>query len=274
MRQHGADLLPLADDARRAPLQAIHMLRPRPTTSHVRHRLSAHVEVVVIWEAAFDALPKFCFAPGFALAGKHTARTAPHMTKDKTRIARFQFGCCLLRLTAPDGAVTNVLLDTGLGTGPDVPPYIPKGSAMLPLLATLRAAGLEPADIDLVVHSHMHGDHVGWNVRPAEAEAGEVSGGGGDGEGAPSDVPTFPRATHCVHADEWAFSQHEGCPWAPLARRKFGPLERTGQLRLLHGEEGAIDEAKARPARRRRCRRRLRLTPSPAHVCAPASPRS
>ena len=38
----------------------------------------------------------------------------------------------------------------------------------------VQTFGLEPADIDLVVHSHMHGDHVGWNVRPAEA--GEARG--------------------------------------------------------------------------------------------------
>ena len=68
----------------------------------------------------------------------------------------------------------------------------------------------------MVVHTHLHGDHVGWNVRPADAAPA-----GGD---APA-VPTFPNATHCVHADERGYAQHEGCPWAELTRKKFGPLQ-------------------------------------------------
>ena len=37
------------------------MLRSRPTPSHIRHRLSPDVEVVILYEACFDALPKFMF---------------------------------------------------------------------------------------------------------------------------------------------------------------------------------------------------------------------
>ena len=46
------------------------MFRSRPTPSHVRHRLSTDVEIVVLYEACFDVLPKFMFVPGEGLAGK------------------------------------------------------------------------------------------------------------------------------------------------------------------------------------------------------------
>jgi len=72
---------------------------------HIRHRLSPDVEVVILYEACFDALPKFMFAPGEGLAGKQTpGTTAAHMTPDESRIACFQFGCCLVRLAAPGAA--------------------------------------------------------------------------------------------------------------------------------------------------------------------------
>ena len=54
------------------------------------------------------------------------------------------------------------------------------------------------------------------------------------GDDAPA-VPTFPNATHWVHADEWGYAQHEGCPWAELARKKFGPLQaRAACMYALH----------------------------------------
>ena len=213
------------------------MLRSRPTPSHIHHRLSPDVEIVMLYEACFDVLPKFMFAPGEVLAGKQVPRTAAssNMTPDKSRIACFQFGCCLVRLAEADGGVLNVLLDTGIGCI-DLPPYIPANAATRPLIDTLRTVGIEPSAIDLVIHTHLHGDHVGWNVRPADGAAADAD--------APP-VPTFPRATHWVHADEWSYAQHEGCPWAELTRKKFGALEAAGMLRLFEGGGGVIDAARA-----------------------------
>ena len=110
----------------------------------------------------------------------------------------------------------NVLIDTGLGCT-DVPGYIPANAALRPLVDTLRTAGVEPAAVHMVVHTHLHGDHVGWNVRPAADNVPAV--------GDAPEVPTFPNATHWVHANEWLYAQHEGCPWAELTRQKFGPLQ-------------------------------------------------
>ncbi|MDQ7808920.1 MBL fold metallo-hydrolase [Amycolatopsis sp. A133] len=46
----------------------------------------------------------------------------------------------------------------------------------------LREAGVRPEDVDLVVHTHLHPDHIGWNTRLVDGTW----------------VPTFPRATHLM----------------------------------------------------------------------------
>jgi glyoxylase-like metal-dependent hydrolase (beta-lactamase superfamily II) len=67
----------------------------------------------------------------------------------------------------------------------------------------LSAAGLRPEDIDFVMCTHLHADHVGWNTRLADGRW----------------VPTFPKARY-VFADRevgfWTERQRaapETCPW-------------------------------------------------------------
>lgn len=52
----------------------------------------------------------------------------------------------------------TIIIDTGLAAQTGVP-----DGASLP--AALTAAGVTPADVDLVVCTHLHADHVGWNTR-------------------------------------------------------------------------------------------------------------
>ncbi|ACZ90259.1 MBL fold metallo-hydrolase [Streptosporangium roseum] len=55
----------------------------------------------------------------------------------------------------------TVLVDTGWG------PYLgPPGGLAAPagLLSELASAGVTPDDVDLVVFTHLHPDHVGWNL--------------------------------------------------------------------------------------------------------------
>ena len=199
------------------------ILRSRPTVSHIHYRLSPDLKLTIIYEACFDVLPKFMFEPGRGLAGKKAPHHAKHLTADG-RIASFQFGCCLVQATAA-GRTTTVLLDTGIGCI-DMPPSIPADAKTVPLVTTLQSLGIEPAAIDLVVHTHLHNDHVGWNVVPGEDGA--------------APVPTFPNARHCVHREDWDYAQFPGCPWAELTRRKFGAIQEAGRLVLLEGDEGGL----------------------------------
>jgi glyoxylase-like metal-dependent hydrolase (beta-lactamase superfamily II) len=59
----------------------------------------------------------------------------------------------------------TILVDTGAGNGKDRP-----GSRMFDQLNTdylerLREAGVAPDDVDFVLLTHLHVDHVGWNTR-------------------------------------------------------------------------------------------------------------
>jgi glyoxylase-like metal-dependent hydrolase (beta-lactamase superfamily II) len=72
-----------------------------------------------------------------------------------------------------------------------------------PWLERLRAAGVEPESVDIVMCSHLHVDHVGWNTR---LENGKW-------------VPTFPNARYLIARKEWEY-------WRDTSRE--AGLERTG----------------------------------------------
>jgi glyoxylase-like metal-dependent hydrolase (beta-lactamase superfamily II) len=56
-----------------------------------------------------------------------------------------------------------------------------------PYLENLAAAGYAPEDIDFVLCTHLHNDHVGWNTRLQDGRW----------------VPTFPRARYLFAREEW-----------------------------------------------------------------------
>ena len=73
----------------------------------------------------------------------------------------------------------NILIDTCCGN--DKKRSLPPVSMQnWPYLENLARAGLQPEDIDLVMCTHLHFDHVGWNTRLKDG----------------SWVPTFPNARY------------------------------------------------------------------------------
>jgi glyoxylase-like metal-dependent hydrolase (beta-lactamase superfamily II) len=83
----------------------------------------------------------------------------------------------------------------------------------------LAEAGLTPGDVDLVLASHLHFDHVGgFTSRSADGRL----------------VPRFPNARYLAHRGEWhdATHPHERNRASYLAEN-FAPLEGAGVLDLL-----------------------------------------
>ncbi|HZM51602.1 MAG TPA: MBL fold metallo-hydrolase [Vicinamibacteria bacterium] len=116
----------------------------------------------------------------------------------------------------------RVLVDTGMGerwSEKEVRMYRIDRSTTL--LGGLRARGLGPEDIDVVVNTHLHFDHAGGNTR---AEGGRV-------------VPAFPRARYIVQRGEWddATHPHERSR-ASYRADDFVPVAEAGQLDLIDGE--------------------------------------
>lgn len=87
----------------------------------------------------------------------------------------------------------TIVFDTGAGNAKQRPGIPLFGGLDTPFLSRLQDAGFAPEDIDLVICSHLHIDHVGWNTRLAD---------GGDW------LPTFPRA-------RYLFSETEARYWNP-----------------------------------------------------------
>ena len=66
----------------------------------------------------------------------------------------------------------NILIDTCVGNHKSRP-HRPKWHMMeTPYLERLKAAGVEPDQVDMVMCTHLHVDHVGWNTQARERQAG------------------------------------------------------------------------------------------------------
>jgi glyoxylase-like metal-dependent hydrolase (beta-lactamase superfamily II) len=121
--------------------------------------------------------PEFFFADATAEAVQGYRWLVPDYADEKGRIS--------LRVQAfvieVDGLV--VLVDPCVGNGKvrALPFWHDKS---WPFLERLAAAGISPDRVDLVVHTHLHADHVGWDTRRH-----------GDAW-----VPTFSRARHLYTA--------------------------------------------------------------------------
>jgi glyoxylase-like metal-dependent hydrolase (beta-lactamase superfamily II) len=96
------------------------------------------------------------------------------------------------------------------------------------LLSGLRALGIGPADVDMVINTHLHPDHCGGNTRwTTEGQA----------------APVFPQATYCVQRLELADAMYPNeRTRAVYHRENFEPLEQAGQLRTLWGNTRLTEE--------------------------------
>lgn len=59
----------------------------------------------------------------------------------------------------------TVLVDTGVGNDRERPQIPTLSHLRTPFLDRLAEAGVDPSDVDVVVNTHIHYDHVGWNTR-------------------------------------------------------------------------------------------------------------
>ena len=133
-----------------------------------------------------------------------------------------------LRCLLIDTGHQRILVDTGYG---DKLAERERGFINLQgerrLLHSLKAVGVGPQDVDLVIDTHLHGDHSGGNTR--FDENGDL-------------VPTFPRATYCVQRLELAEATFPNeRTGATYLRENFEPLLRFGQLRVLSGDTRLTD---------------------------------
>jgi glyoxylase-like metal-dependent hydrolase (beta-lactamase superfamily II) len=93
------------------------------------------------------------------------------------------------------------------------------------LLTNLAAAGVAPEDVDIVINTHLHFDHCGWNTLRKDGKI----------------VPTFPRAKYYAPEGEWQYarkpSERDSISYIP---DNYDPLVQSGQMTLLKGGEEIV----------------------------------
>jgi glyoxylase-like metal-dependent hydrolase (beta-lactamase superfamily II) len=136
----------------------------------------------------------------------------------------------------------TVLVDTGIGNDKVRPAVEAWSHLQLGYLDNLAGAGVRPEDVDLVINTHVHSDHIGWNTR--------LAGG--------TWVPTFPNATYLIPKVDFEF-------WNPANNPNIAggvnenafedsvaPVLAAGQVQLWEGSH-TIDAS-------------LRLEAAPGHT--------
>jgi glyoxylase-like metal-dependent hydrolase (beta-lactamase superfamily II) len=136
-----------------------------------------------------------------------------------------------------------ILVDTGVGNHKERPDSPVWNHLHTDFLDNLARAGVQPGDVDLVINTHLHVDHVGWNTRL-------------DGD---TWVPTFPNAIYLMPRVEFDFwnpgNGHQsvrGRVNQNVFEDSVTPVHRAGQT-LLWENGYTIDT-------------NLRVDPAPGHT--------
>jgi glyoxylase-like metal-dependent hydrolase (beta-lactamase superfamily II) len=136
----------------------------------------------------------------------------------------------------------TILVDTGVGNDKARPAVEVWDHLHLDYLGTLAAAGVQPEEVDLVVNTHLHVDHVGWNTMLRDGDW----------------VPTFPNATYLMPRADFEFWNPANNPNIVggvnenVFEDSVAPVHAAGQVQLWE-DSHVIDGA-------------LRLEAAPGHT--------
>lgn len=142
----------------------------------------------------------------------------------------------------------TVVVDTGVGNDRQRPHMPPLDHLNTGFLAACESAGIDRNAVDVVVNTHIHSDHVGWNTMLAEGAW----------------IPTFPNARYVLPAADYQHFQPDG-PAATRAPRteeeaaqqhgdqlvfadSVTPVQEAGQLVQWSDDYRISDSLRLRPA--------------------------
>jgi len=96
-------------------------------------------------------------------------------------------------------------------------------------LARLAEAGVRPEQVDYVMTTHFHTDHVGWNTRWDNGRW----------------VPTFPNARYVMSEKEWAYwsAMHKETPQNQIADSVI-PIVESGLAQMVKNDFALDDEVR------------------------------
>src|SRR5258705_11401357 len=162
---------------------------------------------------------------------RHREWLAPHFMDDK---GRFLQSIHAFVIQAPG---FTALVDTCVGNDKDRGGRAPFHMMQTTFLDDLKAAGVPPESVDLVICTHLHVDHVGWNTRLDNGRW----------------VPTFPRARYLFARREWEhWTSEEDDGTRRIMADSVAPVLDAGLAELVPMDHHVTDE--------------IRLEPTPGHT--------
>lgn len=128
----------------------------------------------------------------------------------------------------------TVVIDTGVGNDRERPHMPPLDHLNTGFLDSLRAAGIEPAQVDVVINTHLHTDHVGWNTRRHN-----------DGW-----TPTFPNARYLMPRADYEYFAPDSSTTNDGMRIVFADsiIPVADQIELYGGDYRLSESVWLRPA--------------------------
>jgi len=124
----------------------------------------------------------------------------------------------------------TIMVDTCIGN--DKQRNYPRWNMMQnDFLDRFQAAGFSTEQIDTVLCTHMHVDHVGWNTRLVDGVW----------------IPTFARADYLFAEDEWNHWRVEEQEYGPVIEDSVQPIFDAGKAVLVDPEHRVTDEVWLEP---------------------------
>src|SRR6266446_9423680 len=121
------------------------------------------------------------------IIARHRTWLEPTLMDPASGLLVFAFHSTVIRTPR-----ATILVDTCSGNDKERPHKLRYHRKNWPYLANLVAAGFMPEDIDYVLCTHLHADHVGWNTRLVDGKW----------------VPTFPDARYLFGRREFQHWKH------------------------------------------------------------------
>jgi glyoxylase-like metal-dependent hydrolase (beta-lactamase superfamily II) len=162
---------------------------------------------------------------------RYASWLAPYFDFDAHR-----FPCVFQSFVVRHGK-TTILIDTCFGNNKERPDFQLGHRLNNPYLDRLRAANCRPEDVDIVLCTHFHVDHVGWNTRLDNGRW----------------VPKFPNARYIFSREEYSrfAPENRTCeppPFLDIFEDSVLPVIQSGQAEFVSGEQAVHELLTVFPA--------------------------
>lgn len=144
----------------------------------------------------------------------------------------------------------TVVVDTGVGNDRTRPQTPPLDHLNTGYLAALQSAGIDRDAVDVVVNTHLHSDHVGWNTTLRD----EVW------------APTFPNARYLVPDPDYRHFHPDGTAAQRTPTTEAEAQQQLGDRLVFEDSVLPVEEQVVRWSDDYRISSSLRLRPAPGHT--------